>query len=648
MTEESNYWKRLAKKRLSRRRLLGGAMGVGAGLTAASLVGCAGEEEEGPTATATPTAGTPAGTVTATPTVQRPGEIAPDVSPGFYNPIQLEPVKEGSRGGILRWFGYDALPPDSFDPYQTQFGPVYSMHSSVFSKVLQYDAIPSGVIVPDLAVSMPEVVDQTTYVIQIRDGVRFHDSPRAQKYPGLPGRQLTGEDVKYMIERQVNKDSPQAGRYYRMSQWETVDKVEVGPDPLTVTITTKQPTAPFIHFLADTNAFVVAKETVDEITDTMIAPDDKTDPMVGTGPFMLDEYTTLQVVKVRKNPDWFAKDDLADIGLPDRPIIDGYDCLWPVQDDTATEAAFKSKQIDSTSYEDSSNAYRIARETGCENPRPVTCGFINSRFLTADSDRATTPWKDARLRKAISLAVDRVRLGQQLWGEGFYVFDGPVVAGITRWALPYDELIKKPGYRWTRAEREEDVAEAKRLWEAAGGESIEPLDERVVVYAGIPDFIPKVWPQFQKMFSDNLGYQLNGHVDSSGYTELDQCFLAKSCLFSLGYDNGWIDLDDFVYPYYHTDGAKNSFNLSDPTLDEMLEAQRAEFDFERRRELGYEIQHYLLDEVNAMLCWVSNSWTDTKWGYRRNYRPTPWFGSTFLLANEWIDRSHPDYQGRPA
>ena len=150
MTEESNYWKRLARKRLSRRRLLVGAAGVGAGLTAASLVGCGGGEK-GPSST-----GTAVGTATATPTGRkRPGERAADVTP--YTG-KLEPVKEGSRGGIARWYGYDALPPDSFDPYQTQFGPVYSMHSAVFSKVLQYDDIPSGVIATDLAETMPEEI----------------------------------------------------------------------------------------------------------------------------------------------------------------------------------------------------------------------------------------------------------------------------------------------------------------------------------------------------------------------------------------------------------------------------------------------------------------------------------------------------------
>jgi hypothetical protein len=62
--EGPDYWTRWAKRRLSRRRLLTGAAGAGAGLAALSLVGCGGGEEKGPTGTAAP-AGTP-GTPSAT------------------------------------------------------------------------------------------------------------------------------------------------------------------------------------------------------------------------------------------------------------------------------------------------------------------------------------------------------------------------------------------------------------------------------------------------------------------------------------------------------------------------------------------------------------------------------------------------------
>ena len=80
----------------------------------------------------------------------------------------------------------------------------------------------------------------------------------------------------------------------------------------------------------------------------------------------------------------------------------------------------------------------------------------------------------------------------------------------------------------------------------------------------------------------------------------------------------------------------------------MLEGQRAEFDEARRRELGYEIQRYLLDNVLARLEWVGDIALHARWPYWRNRKQQPWFGETFLLVNEWLDSTHPTYQGRPA
>ena len=276
--EKSNYWKRLAKNRISRRRLLTGAAGVGAGLAAYSLVGCGDGDEEAASPTASPAA-SPTGSPAASPAATA------SPAPGLQT---LEPVKAGSRGGILRWTGFDPLPLDSLDPHQTQLGPLYNMHSAVFSKVLTYEDVAEGIIGADLAETMPETPDNVTYILKIRPNVYFHDTERIRtSFPGLAGRQLTAEDVKYSIERQTNKESPRSGLYYRMSQWETIDKIEV-VDTLTLEITTKRPTAPFLHFLADTNAFIIAKELVDE-KDQM----NSAEKMVGTSPLCSTRYPLL-------------------------------------------------------------------------------------------------------------------------------------------------------------------------------------------------------------------------------------------------------------------------------------------------------------------------------------------------------------------
>ena len=273
----SSYWERLNRRRLSRRRLLVGAAGIGAGLVASSLVGCGGGQDDAVAPTGSPAA-------TATPF-------------SFGVPQVQEPAK--SRGGTYRYYSFDPAPLDSFDPHQTQFGPIYQMHSAVFSKVLKYEDVYEGTIVPDLAESVPETADKLTYVIKVRPNVRFQDTEKIREnFPQVAGRQLTAEDVKYSIERQTNKESPRSGLYYRASQWETVDKIEV-VDPLTLRITTKIPTAPFVHYLADTNAFIIARELVDSAKDDM----NSLDKMVGTGPFILEKFIGLKDEQIKNTVD---------------------------------------------------------------------------------------------------------------------------------------------------------------------------------------------------------------------------------------------------------------------------------------------------------------------------------------------------------
>jgi peptide/nickel transport system substrate-binding protein len=612
--ESDNYWTRIDRRAVSRRRFLKGATALGVGAAGVTLAACGGGGEgEAPKPKASPTA---AG-------------------------LGLEPAK--APGSLLRFYSYEPLPIDTIDPHQTQFGPTYDMHGAVFSKVLKYDSVYDSIIGTDLAVSIPEVADEITYVIKIHPGATFHDTPTIRNNlkdiaPELPGRELTAEDIKYSIERQVNPNSPKSALYYRASQWATVDKIEV-VDDYTLRITTKSPTAPFIHFLADSNAFIIAKELVD-------AGDEMNDVtrMVGTGPFILDKFVALQISRGLRNPTWFAQGLLADQGLPNRPIVDLYEANWYIGDPTAMEAAFKGKQVDGFGTDDPDIVRRVASDVGMDMVQTLGSGLINSRILCNDSPATATPFKDVRLRRAIGLAVDRNRMVQQMLSGGAYPC-GPVAQAVKKWAFTPAELATKPGYRFGTQEREEDIAEAKKLWEAAGGSAVPKIS---VVTAGIPTYIPSFFPQFQLMLKDVLGLDVEMDLDPTGYTKLAQGFVEERIFLSLGFDNGWNDLDDYCYPYFHTDGAKNSFNLSDSELDSMLDKERAEFDDEARRQIGFQIQDYLLENVAGMHIWVSTINSSVNWSYLKNNYYAPWFGNSFHRADEWIDQTDPTFQGRPA
>ncbi len=627
--QKSRYWSRWERKRLSRRRLLAGASALGAGAAGVALVGCGGgggggEEGGTPEPQATPTGGR---------------------------------IETGRRTpAIWHSYGFDPLPLDSMDPHQTQFGPIYNMHAMVFSRVLTYVDDVNETIVNDLAESMPEQVDETTYVIKLRPNIKFHDNPKLGMNSKVNARQLVADDVKFSIERQLNLNSPMSALFYRRSQWEHLEKIEL-VDDLTLQMTTKRPCSAFIHFLADRNAFIVPREVISEGDEMNTA-----DAMIGSGPFLFDKLEPLVVLSTRRNPEWHAADDNVEIdGVPigvGRPFLDGVEVdgsQITVTDDTAQELAFRSKQKDVVSFSDHTNEDRVIAELPELAPTLMsygTSGLLNSRFLM---DRP--PYDDVRVRRAIHLAVDRQTLGQKIW-RGYFRPSANVGWPQVRWALPQEELRALPGYRTDPADREADIAEAKALWEEVGGN--DAVGTIKIEFAGIPDYVPRqALPEMERVLKEVLGANVETKVDPAGYVRLAEGYLNNTLgkeprlPFGWGYDNGYIHWFDWLYPFHHSGSTKNSFILNDPLLDGMLDDALEDFEYESAREKVLEIQRYLLDKGNdgmgvlAQLPYICEADRDIAWPYVKNRRGFTWFGHADWYANMWFDQDDPSYAGRP-
>lgn len=661
MKQESRYWSRFWRSRLSRRRLLGGAALGGGALAAAAIAGCG---SEGGTNGRTSTR---ASTIDSSRTSDVPIADA-------RRPFEAPPPN--SLGGTLRFTGFDALVLDSFDPHLTQFGPLYGGHSAVFSKLYKYVSHEEQLLEPDLAEEMPELGGDdpekpTEFVIKLRRGVRFHDPASlpedvrqqvsirdaAARIPGLPGRELTADDVVYSFRRQKDESSPRYPLFYRSSQYRMMERIE-RIDDYTVKITTAEPISPMLHFLGDTNAFILPREVVDEEMDTLdFANSEPQGRLIGTGPFVWGELKSLQEFTAFRNPSWFGWDQ-PELG---RPFLDGYVSSFIV-DNATNESLFRSKDIDvgGASGADPTWVFDIKDEMPeLEFLRGPVSGWVNSRFKVVDkvSGAPCIPWGDARVRKAMHLAVDRQQVIDFIWaGEGIMV--GSVGPVIEKWALPADELATIPGYRTGADERAEDIALGKQLYEEAGSPEIE------FTFADQPAYIPDFAPSFLETLRQNLGTSNVKEHLIRAYPQIAEGFL-KGCdqiQAYWGYDNGWIDLDDWLYPYFHSTGPKNSFGVNDPQMDKLLDAQRREFDEGRRRELGYQIQRYLLgvdpagsgeplelkpdSSALARLDYATLINSAVSWPYYRNRYSFPWFGNNHWTANQWLDRNDPSYQGR--
>lgn len=656
---DSNYWSRFASRRLARRTFVARGAVVGTGVAGIVLVGCSGSNNNNNNNNAATTAATrpasSAATSAAGTAAPRVGTAAPSaagtarpsgtaaaaagaVTNGSYgkndNKLQAQDMPK-TRGGTWRLFSYDALPPDNLDPHQSGFGPMWGIWSMVFSKLVSYTDPVNEAIEPDLATGMPEQPDKLTYTFKLNPNAKWQSKTPLNPNNPIAGQAVTAADVKYSIERQMNIKSPRAGNYPALLSFLTIDKVEA-PDDKTIKITTKAPTAPLLAFIAGPFGSIISQKLVDQTADEMNSPD----KLIGSGPFILKEFTALKVVSYLKNPDWHLKD----AGFaPGRPFLDGIESSWIPQEDNSIEGAFKSKQVDYTQYSDQTNGPRIQKATPGTQLIPIAVSGPVGGLLPVDHG----PFQDVRLRQAVDIATDRNALGNFIY-QGSFRLNGLISWPVTRWALPQADLLKKPGYRYqNQADRDADIKMAKQLFDAAGGASAIPSSTEII-YSNTPAYIPAYFPQFQKNYKDALGVTFAGHLDTTGYTEIIAALLGKKFDYYWSYGNGLVDLDDWVYNGLHSGSPYNFAGLTNKDLDALLDKQRGEFDFAARQKVGYDIQNMMLDTVHSNLGMVALVNNTTGWNYVHNFPSEPWFNYNNLWANVWLDTSDPTFQGRPA
>jgi peptide/nickel transport system substrate-binding protein len=290
----------------------------------------------------------------------------------------------------------------------------------------------------DLCTEMPKPTDDgKTYTFKIRQGVKFHD-----------GSPLTADDIAaswlHIIRPPEGVVSPRAG-YFLM-----VDKVEA-PDPQTVVFRLKFATSAFLPALADPFALVYKKARLDK------DPHWYEKNIEGTGPFKFVAYETGQSIRGERNPDYFR---------PGLPYLDGF---------TGIFADKQATRIDAIRSDRAAMEFRGMPPSAVEELKKA----LGDRLTVESSDwnvgssitpnHKKKPFDDARVRRALSLAIDRWRGAQALSSVavvkavGTFVFPGSPLAPTK------EELQQIAGY-WPDIAKSR--AEAKRLLKEAGAENL--------------------------------------------------------------------------------------------------------------------------------------------------------------------------------
>jgi ABC-type transport system substrate-binding protein len=249
-------------------------------------------------------------------------------------------------------------------------------------------------LVPDLASDMPEISeDGLVYTVRLKEGVLFHN-----------GRELVADDVKYSIERNAMPDSGSwnatqpmqivaGGQAVIDGTAETAEGIVVVDDQ-TVEFTLTEPNAYFLHSLTLVTNFIVPREAVEEWgEDFSFHP-------VGTGPFLMTEWTPGERIVFERNPDYFVE------GLP---YLDGI--VYELGAEPAVSLLrFEQGEVDVIA--DGVPSAEIARVATDPNLQPL---FLNTKtYLTAflGFNNETEPFDDPNVRRALGMAINRDRLIQ--------------------------------------------------------------------------------------------------------------------------------------------------------------------------------------------------------------------------------------------
>ena len=507
------------------------------------------------------------------------------------------PATGPQYGGVITYFGDDG---GILDPAIADHGGLDSSWLPVYDHLNYLD---NGGVLTSAMAELPEVVDDLTFVYNIKPNVHWQD-----KAP-LNGRQFVAEDAAFGLAR-FGQDNPE---FILRDLLSAVDQYEV-TDDLTLRLKAKEVFAPLLGAVGEQRVLMISRDAVEAFGDDGIASNPEA--AVGTGGMQYANREDGVVTELERNPNYFRE------GLP---YFDGIRSNWNL--DAAYRAAqYVAGESDFVFLpwlgfpsENESVRDQLGEENVVEVPMQAT--WSNSTHFHTKVE----PYTDPRVRLALHLATNR----EQFFAvaQGFVEIGGPIAHASGAYAWSVDELRQRPGYR-SGALREEDLAEGRRLLDASGYDpaSVPPMSS---------------WDgtiHFAQVFQQNVA-EIGFEVDLEEFANMEGQDKRTSGNFSIHWHGlGGAHDPDILNSDVRSDGGRNYGEFADPEIDALLEQGRTTLGAEDRVAIYDEIQTKLLEEHVPRIFWC---WGRPVVGHRswlKGYGPTNHStAATQALYRSWFE-----------
>ena len=497
------------------------------------------------------------------------------------------------RGGVL--LAVIGADPPSLDPHQESTFANIELVAPLYSTLLQIDPYHYPKIIGDLATEWKISPDGLTYTFKLHPDVKFHD-----------GSPLTSADVKASYDKII---FPPAGvRSVRKNAYTEITQVEA-PDATTVVFKLKFPSASLLANLASPWNVIFPKSYLDR------DPNYFKTHAIGSGPFKFKGYTRGSTFEGERNPNYFVKD---------RPYLDGY--KFYISPETSVRAAAIRSGRAYIEFRNlpSAEVDAIRKQLGDkivvqETPMTGEWGIaINN---------TKKPFDDVRVRRALSLGIDRYTMAKVLNPLTGLQFVGGLMRPGSEWAMPQAELEKLPGFG---RDIEKNRAEARKL----------------LAEAGYPNGLKVVLKNRNvKLPYQDFAVYLIGEWRKIG-VEAEHRPLETAAWFSDGQDTGnfelivaptveFMDDPDQFLGRYATGSTQNWGRFSDPQVDDLFSRQARALDPVERKKLINQMEQRVLGNAyfTTGLWWSRNL---VHWSKVKNYVAPPNHYTNQKLQDVWL------------
>ncbi|HXY99526.1 MAG TPA: ABC transporter substrate-binding protein [Stellaceae bacterium] len=487
-------------------------------------------------------------------------------------------AQQPKHGGILRIYHRDSPASASIHEEATYSTNIPFM--GVFNNLVLYKQdVPQNSlqsIVPELATEWSWSADGRALRFTLRQGVKWHD-----------GKPFTSADVKCTWDMLMDKSAQKLRKNPRKTWYENVSEIATEGD-FTAVFHLKRPQPALLALLASGYSPVYPCH---------VPPAEMRSHPIGTGPFKLVEFRQNESIKLARNPDYWRKD---------RPYLDGIEFTIIPNRSTAI-LAFIAHTFDMTFPTEVT--VPLLKDVAAQAPRAICELKPNNVNVNLIVNRDKPPFDNADLRRAMALALDR-RAFIDILAEGKGDIGGallPPPEGV--WGLPPEILKTIPGYGPDIAKNR---AEARAIMAKLGYGP----DKRLPVKVSTRN-IP-VYRDPAVILIDQLKeIYIDGELDQVETGNWFSKVARKDYAVGLNLTGNAVDdPDQAFYENYACGSERNYTEYCNRDLEALFDRQSMESDVQKRRQLVWEIDKRLQEDVarpiiyheRAGTCW----WPEVK------------------------------------